>query len=81
VEDKGYVITTATRMSERQSWLSKTATVLYYSDSAAAKARKLADALTQVTSTPFGRAKGQGLDVIQGQERWTFYVPYVHRRG
>jgi hypothetical protein len=81
LEDKGYVLTTATRMSERQSWLSRKATVLYYSDSSAVKARKLAATLTQATGTPFGTAKGQGLGVIQGQERWTFYVHYVTGRG
>lgn len=77
LETDGYVIAQGGLLSYRPSWLSTRSVVLYYHQDTAARARALAKQLSSLTGVSFTVTRGGGLGVIQGQERWTFFIHYL----
>ncbi|UCF06511.1 MAG: hypothetical protein JSV33_05645 [bacterium] len=78
--DGGYAFDDDWVLPERYSWVALESTVFYYHDDVAAKAREIASDLERITQTSFKVARGAGLGVSKGQERWTFYVHYIAER-
>jgi hypothetical protein len=76
---EGYAISQGSLLLQRPSWLAKASTVLYYADASREKASSIAADLSTITGSNFAVAKGAGLAVVPGQERWTFFVHYVAR--
>lgn len=77
ITEEHYSITRDRLLERRTSWLAQRATVFYYHLQAEKKAAKLASELTKLTGTKFSIAKGKGLGVLKGQEKWTFFIHYI----
>jgi cell division protein FtsB len=73
----GYAISQGDLLDDRPTWLSPRSSVLYYDEASRKKALSIATELSKVAGAEFAVAKGAGLGVIKGQERWTFFVHYV----
>jgi hypothetical protein len=73
----GYAITLTALLERRPSWLANKSSVFYYDEASGAKARSIAEVLSRSTGTEFAVARGAGLAVVPGQERWSFFVHYV----
>ena len=76
----GYTIIQGAPLTERPGWLSPRSTVMYYAPAAAADAEAMAQQLATWTGQAFRTARGAGLGVPRGEERWTFFVHWVGER-
>lgn len=64
--------------NNKPSWMSSVSTVLYYSKDSKEKADLIAKELKRETNINFITARGSGLGVITGQEKWTINIHYIN---
>jgi len=55
----------------------QTSAVMYYADTSEQKAGELAREMKRITGSSFEVKRGSRLGVIQGQERWTFFIHWL----
>jgi formylglycine-generating enzyme required for sulfatase activity len=76
-KDQGYTLRTGWRLSARPIWLASESTVFYYDKKSQEKAAFIANALKEEVHSTFVVKRGAGFGVIEGKEKWTFYVHYL----
>jgi hypothetical protein len=77
LKGEGFTVTFASELESRPKWLPEKSMVNYYSPDSLAKARDVADQLTNLTSTKFTVAVGGGYGVSKGSERWDLRVHFI----
>lgn len=77
--DKGYTVTPEEFLHLRPSNPENRSTVFYFHDEAFGVADELAKFVGNLSMGVFDIRRGFGLPISHDQERWTFFVHYIHQ--